>query len=94
MCASCNTSSAPAADWADSELRLPQSIEWIDRNGRPGTALLAALADRTFSTVDTAVYITGEAWLCAMVHAHLVRERGFQSSGIRAMPYWKLRRLG
>ena len=34
-------------------------------------------------------YVTGEAWLCAMVHAHLVRDRGFPAGAVRAMPYWK-----
>jgi NADPH-dependent ferric siderophore reductase len=35
--------------------------------------------------------VTGEAWLCAMVQAHLVRDRGFAAGAVRAMPYWKNR---
>jgi NADPH-dependent ferric siderophore reductase len=26
-----------------------------------------------------------------MVHAHLVRDRGFPAGAVRAMPYWKTR---
>lgn len=81
----------PDRRWPDSELTRPESIHWIDRNGRPGAALLATLADRTFSTEDTAVYITGEAWLCAMTQSHVVRTLGFRPNAVRAMPYWKLR---
>jgi NADPH-dependent ferric siderophore reductase len=35
--------------------------------------------------------LTGEAWLCAVVYAHLLRERGFSAGAVRAMPYWKRR---
>src|SRR4029450_10012435 len=81
---------SPDRRWPDSELTRPESSHCIDRNGRPGAALLATLADRTFSTEDTAVYITGEAWLCAMTQSHVVRTLGFRPNAVRATPYWKL----
>ena len=84
----------PDRRWPDSELTRPQSIHWIDRNGRPGAALLTHLASEGVSPAEgTTAYVTGEAWLCAMVHAHLVRKSGFRATAVRAMPYWKLRPL-
>lgn len=76
--------------WPEPELVRPEKVLWVDRGGRPGSALLARLARQSLPPAnDTTVYVTGEAWLCAMVHAHLVRERGFPSGAVRAMPYWK-----
>ena len=64
----------------------------IARAGRPGAALLAWLTRQDLSPAPgTSAYITGEAWLCAALHAHLVRERGFRPNAVRAMPYWKQR---
>ena len=78
--------------WPEGELVRPRSVRWVDRAGRIGTALVGWLATQHLpAATDTAVYVTGEALLCAMVHTHLTRERGFDSGAIRAMPYWKAR---
>jgi NADPH-dependent ferric siderophore reductase len=78
--------------WPDSEFFRPKAVRWIDRVGRAGSALVAWLARQSFpSAQSTTAYVTGEAWLCAIVHAHLVRERGFPARAVRAMPYWKSR---
>jgi NADPH-dependent ferric siderophore reductase len=78
--------------WPKSELARPDVVDWIERAGRPGAALLDQFARRHLSTTATATaYVTGEAWLCAMLRAHLIRERGFRPDAIRAMPYWKAR---
>ena len=76
--------------WPDSEVFRPEAVRWIDRVGRAGSALVSWLARQSFPPArSTTAYVTGEAWLCAMVHAHLVRERGFPPRAVRAMPYWK-----
>jgi NADPH-dependent ferric siderophore reductase len=78
--------------WPEPELTRPEKVRWVARAGRPGSALLSWLARRSLSSTNsTTAYVTGEAWLCAMVHAHLVRERGFPAGAVRAMPYWKTR---
>lgn len=78
--------------WPASELLRPDTVRWVARDGRPGAGLLARLAGECLSPANgTTVYVTGEAWLCAMVHAHVVRERGFRPAAVRAMPYWKAR---
>ncbi|HEX7229096.1 MAG TPA: siderophore-interacting protein [Candidatus Binatia bacterium] len=78
--------------WPDSEIFRPEAVHWIDRAGRVGSALVAWLANQSFPPAkSTTAYVTGEAWLCAMLHAHLVRERGFPARAVRAMPYWKSR---
>jgi NADPH-dependent ferric siderophore reductase len=78
--------------WPVSELVRPETVHWVDRAGRPGAALLARLADQGLSpSAGTTVYVTGEAWLCAGIHSHLVRARGFHAPMVRAMPYWKAR---
>jgi NADPH-dependent ferric siderophore reductase len=40
---------------------------------------------------STTAYVTGEAWLCSLIQAHLMRDRGFRAGSVRAMPYWKQR---
>ena len=76
--------------WPEPEVARPEEVRWVDRAGRPGTALVSWLARQTLpSTKNTTAYVTGEAWLCATVHAHLVRDRGFPVRAVRAMPYWK-----
>lgn len=78
--------------WPAAELLRPDTVCWVARDGRPGAALLARLAHEGLSPAPgTTVYVTGEAWLCAMIHAHVVRERGFRPATVRAMPYWKAR---
>ncbi len=78
--------------WPAPELVRPDTVHWVERAGRPGAALLARLARQSLPPANgTTVYVTGEAWLCAIVHAHLVRERGFRAGAVRAMPYWKAR---
>ena len=78
--------------WPEPELARPQDIRWVDRAGRPGSTLVSWLAGQPLpSTNSTTAYVTGEAWLCAMVHAHLVRDRGFPVGSVRTMPYWKIR---
>jgi len=37
----------------------------------------------------TTVYITGEAWLCVTVRAHLIRQRGFRPSPSALCPTGK-----
>jgi NADPH-dependent ferric siderophore reductase len=76
--------------WPEPEVARPEEVRWVDRAGRPGSALVSWLARQTLpSTKTTTAYVTGEAWLCATVHAHLVRDRGFPVGAVRAMPYWK-----
>jgi NADPH-dependent ferric siderophore reductase len=78
--------------WPDSEIFRPEAVCWVDRAGRVGSALVSWLAGQSLPSVkSTTAYVTGEAWLCAIVHAHLVRERGFPLRAVRAMPYWKSR---
>ena len=78
--------------WPERELVRPEKVRWVNRAGRPGSALVSWLALQTLpSTNSTTAYVTGEAWLCAMVQAHLVRDRGFPAGAVRAMPYWKTR---
>jgi NADPH-dependent ferric siderophore reductase len=81
---------APAQRWPDVELVDAGTVRWIERSGRPGAALLSWLAGAALPEPATA-YVTGEAWLCAAVQTHLVRERGFSGGAVRAMPYWKRR---
>ena len=76
--------------WPELEVARPEGVRWVDRAGRPGAALVSWLARQTLpSTKTMAAYVTGEAWLCAVIHAHLVRDRGFPAGAVRAMPYWK-----
>jgi len=78
--------------WPDPEVARPEKVRWVDRAGRPGSALVSWLARQSLPSANsTTAYVTGEAWLCAMVHAHLVRDRGFSAGAVRAMPYWKTR---
>jgi NADPH-dependent ferric siderophore reductase len=76
--------------WPERELTRPEKVRWVARAGRPGSALLSWLARQSLSSTNsTTAYVTGEAWLCAIVHAHLVRDRGFPARAVRTMPYWK-----
>jgi NADPH-dependent ferric siderophore reductase len=78
--------------WPDSEVVRPEVFRWVDRAGRAGSGLVSWLAGQSLPPAkSTTAYVTGEAWLCAMVHAHLVRDRGFPANAVRAMPYWKSR---
>jgi NADPH-dependent ferric siderophore reductase len=78
--------------WPETEVARPEKVRWVDRAGRPGSALVSWLARQSLPfTNSTTAYVTDEAWLCAMVHAHLVRDRGFPAGAVRAMPYWKTR---
>jgi NADPH-dependent ferric siderophore reductase len=78
--------------WPEPEVARPEDVRWVDRVGRPGSALVSWLARQSLPSANsTTAYVTGEAWLCAMVHAHLVRDRGFPAGAVRAMPYWKTR---
>jgi NADPH-dependent ferric siderophore reductase len=78
--------------WPEPEVARPEKVRWVDRTGRPGSALVSWLARQSFPSANsTTAYVTGEAWLCAMVHAHLVRDRGFSAAAVRVMPYWKNR---
>lgn len=78
--------------WPDLEVVRAEAVHWVDRAGRAGSALVSWLARQSLPSVkSTTAYVTGEAWLCAMVHAHLVRDRGFPPGAVRAMPYWKSR---
>ncbi len=71
--------------WPKCEVARPEEIHWVDRVGRPGSALVSWLARQELPFANsTTAYVTGEAWLCALVHAHLVRERGFPARAVRA----------
>ena len=82
---------------ADSTDRWPEvgeaKVQWVFRGiARPGRspALLNELSQ--YSVPDGCmVYVTGEAWLCAVVSSHFRRMRGFPSERVQAVPYWKLR---
>jgi NADPH-dependent ferric siderophore reductase len=76
--------------WSECELARPKEIRWVNRVGRPGSLLVSWLARQDLPLANsTTAYVTGEAWLCALVHAHLVRERGFPAGAVRTIPYWK-----
>lgn len=76
--------------WPEPEMVRPEEVRWVDRVGAPGSALVSWLTRQNLPAANsTTAYVTGEAWLCAMVHAHLVRDRGFRADAVRAMPYWK-----
>jgi NADPH-dependent ferric siderophore reductase len=76
--------------WPEPEMARPEQVHWVMRAGRTGSALVSWLAREILpSAKSTTAYVTGEAWLCAMVSAHLVRERGFPAGAVRAVPYWK-----
>jgi NADPH-dependent ferric siderophore reductase len=78
--------------WPAPEVARPEEVRWVDGAGRPGSALVAWLARQNLPPANvTTAYVTGEAWLCAMAQAHLVRDRGFRAGAVRAMPYWKTR---
>jgi NADPH-dependent ferric siderophore reductase len=78
--------------WPEPEVARPEDVRWVDRAGRPGSALVSRLTRQSFPSANsTTAYVTGEAWLCTMVYAHLVRDRGFPARAVRAMPYWKTR---
>jgi NADPH-dependent ferric siderophore reductase len=83
---------ALAQRWPEAELLRPGSVCWVERAGRPGTALLSWLARESLRDApSTTAYVTGEAWLCTLVLSHLVRERGIRASAVRALPYWRQR---
>jgi NADPH-dependent ferric siderophore reductase len=76
--------------WPEPEIARPEQVHWVARAGRTGSALVSWLARQSLPSANsTTAYVTGEAWLCAMVHAHLVRDRRFPAGAVRAMPYWK-----
>ena len=78
--------------WPEPEITRPEKVRWVDRAGRPGSALVSWLARQSLPSANSVTaYVTGEAWLCAILHAHLVRDRGFPARAVRAMPYWKTR---
>jgi len=81
---------SPARRWPQRALARPDRVDWVERSGRPGSALLSRLAGQDLpAATGVCAYVTGEAWLCATLHRHLVRERGFPAAAVRAMPYWK-----
>jgi NADPH-dependent ferric siderophore reductase len=76
--------------WPEPEIARPEPVHWVTRAGRTGAALLSWLARQSLPPANsTTAYVTGEAWLCAMVHAHFVRDRRFPAGAVHAMPYWK-----
>jgi NADPH-dependent ferric siderophore reductase len=78
--------------WPKREVARPEQVRWVDRAGRPGSALVSWLARQSLPPANsTTAYVTGEAWLCAVIHAYLARERGLRAGAVRAMPYWKTR---
>jgi NADPH-dependent ferric siderophore reductase len=78
--------------WPTVELCRPEAVRWVDREGRPGAALLARIdAGELDPPPHAAVYVAGEAWLCASVCRALVRGRGVPPDRVRSLPYWKER---
>ncbi|HKC26318.1 MAG TPA: siderophore-interacting protein [Thermoanaerobaculia bacterium] len=78
--------------WPDAELADPAAVRWLACGARPGAALLAWLESAELPPPsETTAYVTGEAWLCAVVQSSLVRERRFSPRSVRAFPYWKRR---
>jgi NADPH-dependent ferric siderophore reductase len=76
--------------WPEPEVARPEKVRWVNRAGRSGSALVSWLARQSLPPANSITgYVTGEAWLCAMVQAHLVRDRGFPARAVHAMPYWK-----
>ena len=81
----------------DSNDRWPEigdaKVKWLFRGiARPGRspALLNELPQYCVPDGCT-VYVTGEAWLCAVVSSHFRQVRGFPAERVHAVPYWKLR---
>src|SRR5689334_744552 len=72
--------------WQDEALFSSRNVRWVDREGRPGTRLVEYLKSLEVPEGATC-YVTGEAWLCAVVTSHLSRERKIDASRIRAMPH-------
>ena len=69
------------------------NAKWLFRGiTRPGksAALLEELANRVVPQ-GTTVYVTGEAWLCAVVSSHFRREQHLPPENVRVVPYWKFR---
>lgn len=78
--------------WPPAELVRSDAVQWVPRTGRAGLALVAWLSAQPLPFADsTTAYVTGEAWSCTLIRAHLVRDRGFRAGSVRAMPYWKER---
>jgi NADPH-dependent ferric siderophore reductase len=79
--------------WPDEELARASGARWVPARGRRGAALLEALRVAELPGGDLTAYVTGETWLCSVVCAHLLRERGLPAARIRAFPHWKERHL-
>jgi NADPH-dependent ferric siderophore reductase len=77
--------------WPEPEIVRAEEVRWVGsrRKTRLGARLLARAPNPPIRELHDRLYVTGEAWLCAIVHAHLVRDRGFPAGAVRAMPYWK-----
>ena len=70
-----------------------QTVKWLFRGAtRPGKSdvISEELAGKIIPE-GSMVYVTGEAWLCAVVSSHFHRVRGFPQESIRVVPYWKHR---
>ena len=68
-------------------------VKWVFRGTyRPGRSPAFLHELPKFLMPDgCTVYVTGEAWLCAVVSSHFRQMRGFSPERVHAVPYWKLR---
>jgi NADPH-dependent ferric siderophore reductase len=81
-----------ASRWPDDLLERSGSVTWLFRSGRPGARLLEELKrDPPALPERAALYVTGDAWLCAMVHRHWVHELRRPPALVRALPFWRWR---
>ena len=72
-----------------------KTVKWLFRGtARPGksAAIPEELASKGIPE-GSVIYVTGEAWLCAVVSSHFRRVQGFSPERIRIVPYWKHRPL-
>ncbi len=86
---------SPSDRWPSALLSRPDDFEWLVRGeARPGRgeAFLARLASLLPGDGDGAVYVTGEAWLCAAVEGQMRRTGLVPRARFHATPYWKLRK--
>ncbi|OLT22189.1 hypothetical protein BJF81_13115 [Ornithinimicrobium sp. CNJ-824] len=67
------------------------SLTVVERDGRPGDALLEVLADADLPDPDYG-WVAGEQELAAGVRRHLVRERGVPATSVYFCAYWILGR--
>src|SRR5262245_19577626 len=68
--------------WPQAEVTRSESIRWVDRAGRPGSALVSWLERQSLPSANSmTAYGTGEAWLCDGPRASSARPGFSHGSG-------------